>query len=88
MERGQINNDDIFYYSTCYLFDAFSFPESKFLGPYWGEIVDSGIGLSYRTARLNIGWRTGTTTLCQSRLYPPVRDYEFGYSLPVYTVSL
>jgi hypothetical protein len=26
-----------------------------------------------------IGWRAGTTTLCHSRLYPPVRDYEFGY---------
>ncbi len=25
-----------------------------------------------------IGWRAGTTTLCQSRLYPPVRDYEFA----------
>jgi hypothetical protein len=23
-------------------------------------------------------WQAGTTTLCQSRLYPPVRDYEFG----------
>jgi hypothetical protein len=21
-----------------------------------------------------IGWRAGTTTLCQSQLYPPVRD--------------
>jgi hypothetical protein len=28
-----------------------------------------------------MGWRTGPpayVTLCQSRLYPPVRDYEFG----------
>jgi hypothetical protein len=32
-----------------------------------------------------IGWRAGTTALCQSRLYPPVRDYDFGYSLPVYS---
>ncbi len=22
----------------------------------------------------------GTTTLCRSQLYPPFRDYEFGYS--------
>jgi hypothetical protein len=27
-----------------------------------------------------IGWRTGTTTLCHSRLNPQVWDYEFGYS--------
>ncbi len=27
------------------------------------------------------GWRTGTTTLCRSQLYPPVRDYVFGYRL-------
>ncbi len=26
-----------------------------------------------------IRWRVGTTTLCQRRLYPPIRDYEFGY---------
>jgi hypothetical protein len=29
-----------------------------------------------------IGWRAGTTTLCHtvySRLYPPVRDEEFGF---------
>ena len=26
-----------------------------------------------------IGWRAGTTTLCHSLLYPPVRDNEFGY---------
>jgi hypothetical protein len=24
-------------------------------------------------------WRSGTTTLCQSRLHPPVGDREFGY---------
>jgi hypothetical protein len=28
-----------------------------------------------------IGWGAGTTTLCQSLLYPPVRDYESGYSI-------
>jgi hypothetical protein len=27
-----------------------------------------------------IGWRTGTRTIYRSRLYPPVRDFEFGYS--------
>ncbi len=44
---------------------------AKFLFPDWGDIVDSGIGLSYRPARLHIGWRAGRTTLCQSRLYIP-----------------
>ncbi len=32
-----------------------------------------------RPVRLHIGWRAGTTTLCHSRLFPPARDYEFGY---------
>jgi hypothetical protein len=26
---------------------------------------------------LSVGWPAGTTTLCRSQLYPPVRDYEF-----------
>jgi hypothetical protein len=25
-----------------------------------------------------LGWQAVTTTLCHSRLYPPVRDYVFG----------
>ncbi len=29
--------------------------------------------------RLHISSRAGTTTQCHSRLYPPVRDYEFSY---------
>ncbi len=36
-------------------------------------IVDFGIGLSYRPARLH-QLAAATTTLCQSRLYPIVRD--------------
>ncbi len=126
MDRGQINNDDICLLFYLLFIRTFSFPEAKFLGPFWGDvdsgiwllyrparlhlftillviyshffvsrgqilrpllgdIVDSDIGLSYRPARLHIGWRAGTTALCQSRLYPPVRDYEFGYSLSVYS---
>jgi hypothetical protein len=27
---------------------------AKFIVPDWGEIVDSGIGLSYKTASLNV----------------------------------
>jgi hypothetical protein len=26
-----------------------------------------------------VGWWAGMTTQCRSQLYPPVRDYEFGY---------
>jgi hypothetical protein len=46
--------------------------------PGRGDKVDYGIGLSYRPSGY-IGWRAGTTTLCYSRLCPPVRYYEFGY---------
>ncbi len=38
---------------------------------------NSAIGLSYWPAY--IGWRASTATLCLNQLYPPVRDYEFGY---------
>ncbi len=51
---------------------------AKFIVPDWG--VDSGIGLSHRPARQHIGWRASTITLCQSQLYHPVTDYEFGLS--------
>ncbi len=64
---------------------------TKFIVPDWGDKVDSGMGLSYRPARLHrlagrydnpmpyVAWRAGTTTLCRSQLYPLGRDYEFGY---------
>jgi hypothetical protein len=29
-----------------------------------------------------IGWQAGTTTLCHSRPYHPIRDYEFGFNKP------
>jgi hypothetical protein len=56
-------------------------PKAKFIVPDWGDTVVCAyvISLSYRPSG-NIGWRAGTTTLCQCRLYPPVRDCEFGYS--------
>jgi hypothetical protein len=45
-------------------------PVAKFIVPDWGNKVNSGIG--FRTGPPGfIGWRAGTTTLCQSRLYPP-----------------
>jgi hypothetical protein len=46
-------------------------PGAKFIVPDWGDKVNSG----------DIGWGAGTTTLCRSQLYPPVRDYEFGYRM-------
>jgi hypothetical protein len=43
--------------------------------PDWGHKVDFGIGLSYWSVRLHrLAGRYG-----RSQLYPPVRDYEFGY---------
>ncbi len=47
-------------------------PVAKFLVPELGDIVDSGIGLSYRPASLY--WRAGVTTLCRSQLYPPSQE--------------
>jgi hypothetical protein len=45
-------------------------PEAKFLVPDWGDKVDSGIGLSYRPARLEyVAWRSGTKIFCRSQLY-------------------
>ncbi len=41
--------------------------------PWLGDIVDSGIRLSYRPASL--------CSLAGRQLFPPVRDYEFGYRL-------
>jgi hypothetical protein len=50
-----------------------STPVAEFIDPDWGDKVDSGIALSYRSARLH-GLLTVTTTLWRSQLYPPVRD--------------
>ncbi len=45
-----------------------------------GDIVESGIGLSYRPANiLYVAWRASTTTYARANFIPPVRDYEFGY---------
>jgi len=40
------------------------------LNQFHSPIVDSSIGLSYRTPAY-YAWRAGTTTLCHSWLYPP-----------------
>jgi hypothetical protein len=53
----------------------YEFLEAQFLVPDWGDEVDYGIGLCCRTGPPGYkGWRDGTTTLCKSRLYPPVWD--------------
>ncbi len=54
-------------------------------GECWGPIHSPWLGVTKLT--MAWGWRTGpsgyidcrvgTTNLCHSRLYPPVRDYEF-----------
>ncbi len=47
---------------------------AKFIVPDWGDKVNSGIGLSYRTAR-------PVRQPCAGVNYiPPVKDYEFSYS--------
>ncbi len=46
--------------------------------PDWGDKVNSGIGLSYRPARLHRLAGLCMTTLCRSQLYPSIRDYEFA----------
>jgi hypothetical protein len=45
---------------------------AKFLVPDWGDIVDSGIELSWPSRLHRQG--AGTTTLCQSRPYPQLGD--------------
>ncbi len=49
-------------------------PVAEFIDPDWGQKVNSGIGMSFRPARLHGLTRAGTTTLCRSWLYPPVMD--------------
>jgi len=46
---------------------------AEFIDPWLGDTVKSGMGLSYRHARLH-AWRACTTTLCRSWLSSPVRD--------------
>ncbi len=55
-------------------------PVAKFIVVDWGDKVNSGIELSYRSARLH--WLAGLydNPIRRSQLYPPVRNYEFGHS--------
>jgi hypothetical protein len=52
-------------------------PVAKFLVPDWGDVVYSGIGLSYDPPG-HVGWRAGTTSW--SRLYSPM-EFGFIYSI-------
>ncbi len=48
------------------------FPVAEFIDLWFADKVNSGIGLSYRSAS-PCSWRAGTTTLFRSWLYPPFR---------------
>ncbi len=58
---------------------AFDRDQAEFIDPWLGDRVDSDTGLSHWPAS-PCSLAAGTTTLCRSWLYPPVRIYEFGYS--------
>ncbi len=48
-------------------------PVAEVLDDWLGDKVNSGTGLSYWPAS-HVAWCAGTTTVCRSWLYPPVRD--------------
>jgi hypothetical protein len=50
-------------------------PVAKFIIPEW-DMVDFGIGLSYRPASLYLAWLEGTTTLCRSRSQHPTAQWN------------
>ncbi len=54
---------------------------AKFIVPDWGggDKVDSGIGLSYRPARLHRLAGRYASKLCRSQLDSPFRDYVVDY---------
>ncbi len=49
-------------------------PVAKFLVPDWG--IKPTLTWGFRTGLP--AWRAGTTTLCQSRLYPPSQALRIG----------
>ncbi len=64
-------------YHTCYILYLIH-------SPWLGDIVDFRIGLFYKPASLcSLAWRAGTKNpKLESTLSHPVRDYEFGFSVP------
>ncbi len=53
--------------------------EGQFIVPDYGDKVDYGIGLSYWLVRLHRLEGRFDNAICHSQLYPPAKDYEFGY---------
>ncbi len=49
--------------------------------PDWGDKVDFQAQGCHTGAPGYKGLQAGMTTLCRSQLYPPFRDYEFGYRI-------
>jgi hypothetical protein len=81
--RNLFSRSVLLWYSP----NSFSLRQNKktediFIDPDCEDKVDYGIGLSYRPVGLR-RLRSVTITLCFSRPYPPVRDYESGYSFYV-----
>ncbi len=58
---------------------AVQLPVVRFIVPDCGILVDSGIGSSYRLARLHRLEGPVRKPYAGVNIYPPFRDYEFGY---------
>ncbi len=59
------------YYAAnlyCSAHEKFGWPEAKCIVPYWGIYCWL---LLRDVVPAHVAWRAGTTTLCQSWLYPP-----------------
>ncbi len=56
-------------------------PVAKIIDFWLGDKVNSGIGLLYRP-NSHVACGAGTTTLCRSWLYPPVRDLWIQLQVP------
>jgi hypothetical protein len=57
----------------------FSLPVSAWATYTAGREVGPGSWIKYFKNQISPSFLAGTTTLCQSQLYTPARDYEFGY---------
>jgi hypothetical protein len=70
--------------------NRFSFlpSDAKFLVPDWGDIVDSGIGSSYRPARQSRQAGRHDNPMPESTIHPPLGDYEFGYCFQMVALLL
>jgi hypothetical protein len=56
---------------------------AEFIVPDWGDKVNSGIGLSYRPARLNRLMARYNNHMSELTMYPPVWNYEFGLCVKI-----